>query len=857
MKQKRITIFAAILLFANTMMANPVDSARAIQVAQSFMLGQTNSKAEFVEVSKQAGLTNMYIFASADSVGFVIVSADDRVRPILGYSESNPFDASKMPPNLRDWLMGYEMQIQYAKDENVQPTNEVTSEWNTLHEGGKIAPKSTKSVSALISTRWDQAPYYNAQCPYNQYTGEQTLTGCVATAMAQIMKYWNYPTHGRNIHSYNSNFGTLFAAFGWTQYDWTNMPTQLTGASSSAQINAVATLLYHCGVSVNMNYGFAIDGGSSAYPAYVAPSLVYFFRYDEGAELVQKNDYTNNNWISVLKNELDEGRPIFYAGFGEGGHAFICDGYNNSNYFHFNWGWSGAFDGYYTLTDLTPGTGGAGAGSGSYTINQQAVIGIKPSTVPIPNLRMHSSLSLNNNNISFGTSIGGSIQVLNQGNTPFTGYLAVAILNQLDMVMDVQTFSVTGLQNNYYATGNFSFSGGTPFVPGEYYALAMYSTDGNVWDFVPYGTNNEYPFATFDVYSNGQIQANSNFSNTTFVQGQNATVNVDVLNTGSSTFTGKIRLRLSRIDDGSHIQNIEIKNITSGLQPNYHYTNGLTFTGNVTVAPGTYLMDLCYQRTGETSWYWVGAGDNYPNPVFVTVVAPPTLNVSPAALSFEQSGGSRPVEVTSNVVWSASTSASWLTVSPNSGAESTTIIISAAANNTNSSRTATITLSGTNGVSNKTINVTQAGPTQYTITVMSADQNMGSVNGGGTYTSGSAATIGAIANNGYQFVRWHDNNTHNPRTITVTGNATYTAYFEAVQAIDDIEANNNNCVVVNGDCIVVEGAGGKAVWFYDVNGRALAIKQDENSRLTFDVPSSGTYFVKIGNHPARKVVVIR
>lgn len=811
---------------------------------------------EFVDVSKQAGFTNMHIFASTDSSGFVIVSADDRVRPILGYSESNSFDAENMPANLRDWLMGYEMQIQYAKDNNIAPSKDVVSEWNTLYEGGIIVPKSTKSVGALISTRWDQSPYYNALCPYNQYTGEQTVTGCVATAMAQIMKYWNYPTYGRYFHSYNSTFGTLTAEFGWTTYDWTNMPIQLTAASSSAQINAVATLMYHCGVSVDMNYGFAVDGGSGALPEYIAPALVNYFRYDDGAELVQKTNYTNNSWIAMLKTELDAGRPIFYAGFGEGGHAFICDGYNNNNYFHFNWGWSGYCDGNYSLSDLTPGTGGTGAGNGSYTINQQAVIGIKPSTALIPNLCMYNDLSFSNDNVSFGTNVSGTIQVLNQGNTPFTGYIAVAIINQLDMVMDVQTFSVTGLQNNYYATGNFSFTGGVPYVPGEYYALAMYSADGNTWDFVPYGTNNEYPFAILDVFSNGQIQANSAFSNTTFVQGQSASVNVDVLNTGSSTFTGKIRLRISRIDDGAHVQNIEIKEITNGLQPNYHYTNGLTFTGNVTAAPGTYLMELSYQHSGETSWYWAGAGDNYPNPVFVTVVAPPTLNVSPTSLSFEQSGGSKQVEIASNVSWSASSSTSWLTISPNTGTESNTILVSASANNNNSSRTATITITGSNGVSSRTISVTQAGPTQYTLTVNSANSNMGSVSGGGTYMSGTTATISATPKNGYRFVRWQDSNTQNPRTVTVTGNATYTAYFESVEGIDNLESSIVNVYVTNGQ-IIVENVDGSKVTLYDDMGRILAVRQKTGSPVRFFVASSGVFFVKIDNQPACKVVVVR
>lgn len=843
MRQKSVFTIVLILLFLHQVSANPVDSVIAKQIAQTFIQSKSNANTELVDVSKQAGYSNLYIFTSTDSAGFVIMSADDKVQPILGYSERNPLDVSNMPPNLRDWLMGYEGQIQYAKDKKIEPSGDVISAWNTLIEYGVIAPKSTKAVSALMTTKWNQSPYYNLYCPANSYTGEKTVTGCVATAMAQVMKYWNHPSHGRGFNSYNSNFGPLSAVFGWEQYDWNNMPNQLTSSSSQTQKQAVATLMYHCGVSVEMNYGFATDGGSNALPPAIAPALIDYFRYDSGAQLVQKSNYTENAWITLLKTELNAGRPIFYAGYGEGGHAFVCDGYNNSNYFHFNWGWGGYCDGYYSISDLTPGTGGTGAGNGSYNNNQLAVVGIKPSTEAVPDLCMYSNLTVSEE-VAYGNDITGSIQVLNQGNTPFTGYLAVVIINPLDMVLDVQTFSVSGLQHSYYATGNISFDGGAPFVPGVYYALAMYSSDGNTWDFLPYGTNEEWPFATINVYTNGQIKANSDFSNTVFVQGETATVNVDVLNSGSSTFTGKIRLRLTNIEDGSHVQNIQIIELSNGLQPNYHYTNGLNFTGTITAEPGTYLMQLGYQLAGETSWYMVGAGENYSNPVFATVVAPPTLTASPTALSFQQSGGTRTVAVTSNVNWTATSSASWLTISPNSGTESSSMVVTATANNTNSARSATITLTGSNGVSPRTITVTQAGITQYTITVNSANNTMGTVSGGGTYPYRSAVTIMASPNNGYRFSHWQDNDTQNPRTIVVTGSATYTAYFEPTQGIEYISGDDIRVYVEDGR-ILVDGAEDEVIRVFDVIGRIV-----HNDALP-----AGIYMIKIGNRPVRKVVV--
>jgi hypothetical protein len=603
-----------------------------------------------------------------------------------------------MPPNLQEWLMGYEQQIQYAIDENIEPFEETASEWSTLLSGGAIAPKSTTAVNPLIQTQWDQSPYYNELCPTNYYvSNEHTVTGCVATAMAQVMKYWNYPAHGSGYHSYQCNFGTQSANFAGTTYDWSHMPNQLSASSSATQINAIATLMYHCGVSVDMNYGFSSNGGSSASTPNVADALISYFKYDNSTHYVLRTSYSDNNWISLLKTELNAGRPIVYRGQGAmGGHAFACDGYNSSNNFHFNWGWSGYCDGYYSINNLTPS-------AYNFTSNQGAVIGIKPSNSTGADLEMYSTLNVND--AWFGSNITGTIQILNTGSS-FTGYMAVVIFNEEEIAINGQIFSVNNLPYDYYSTGNINISGGVPLIPGTYYAFALYSEDGNTWDLVPNGTN-AYPYTLFEISYSAQMETNSDFSNTMFVQGQSATVNVDVWNSGSQTFYGKVRVNLSSIEDGSFVQNIQVLNVTNGLPANYHYTNGVDFTGTITVSPGTYLMELAYQREGETQWYYAGSS-NYSNPVFVTVIAAPTLSVSPSTITFQQSGGTQSVDVTTNVNWTATSSASWLTISPTSGTESGTIIISAAANNSSSSRTATITISGGSGVSSQTITISQA-----------------------------------------------------------------------------------------------------------------------------------------------------
>lgn len=718
---KKITLALVLIVCFNFVFSNPVDTTTAKKVAVNFWkqnnaemtegdnVSQTRERVpEFIVGQKGMLFSNFYILTVSDGIGFVLVSADDRVQPILGYSIENTFDVTNMPPNLQEWLMGYEQQIQYAKDENIDPSNETVSEWNTLLEGGTIAPKSTTAVNPLLTTLWGQSPFYNELCPTYLFGLGHTQTGCVATAMAQVMKYWNYPEHGRGYHSYNCDYyGTQSANFASTTYDWAHMPNQLTSNSSNTQVNAVATLMYHCGVSVEMDYGWQASGIQDI--SLVVNALKNYFKYDATTHLVNRSNYsTDAAWISLLKNELNNGRPIFHVGFGStGGHAFVCDGYNSNNYFHFNWGWSGYCNGYYSINNLTPGTGGTGAGNGSYTENQSAVIGIQPSTDTGPELEMYSTLNVND--AWFGSNITGTIQILNTGSS-FTGYMAVVIFNEEEIAVNGQIFSVNNLPYDYYSTGNININGGVPLIPGTYYAFAFYSEDGNNWDLVPNGTN-AYPYTSFDISYSAQMETNSDFSNTTFVQGQSTTVNVDVWNSGSQTFYGKVRVNLSSIEDGSFVQNIQVLNVTNGLPANYHYTNGIDFTGTITVSPGTYLMELAYQREGETQWYYAGSS-YYSNPVFVTVIAAPTLSVSPYYISFQQSGGTQSIEVTSNVNWTATSSASWLTISPASGTESGTIIISAAANNSSSSRTATITISGGSGVSSQTITVSQPGSIQ-------------------------------------------------------------------------------------------------------------------------------------------------
>ena len=378
MKKTLLTLlFAACGLMV---MASPVSLQTARQVAETFW--QKNQPAGSAAVAKASpvegtGFTQFYIFDINGGAGFVIVSADDCAYPILGYSLEHP--AGELGANIRFWLGQYEQEIAYLVQHEAQPDAYVASQWRSLIEGSWQPPKDIHSVSPMLSTSWNQSPYYNNLCP----TG--TPAGCTAIAVAQVMKFWNHPAIGNGSHSYAcGSYGIQSANFGTTTYDWTNMPNRLSSSSSSTQVNAVATLCYHVGVSMNMDYapdgsGAPLLGGANTYCAKNA--LVNYFGYRSTLQGVYKSSYTAAQWVQLLKDELDAGRPIPYAGFDNtAGHAFVFHGYNSSSQFYINWGWGGSYDGYFSMGSLNPAGGGTGTnGSNTFNINNQAIIGVMPS----------------------------------------------------------------------------------------------------------------------------------------------------------------------------------------------------------------------------------------------------------------------------------------------------------------------------------------------------------------------------------------------------------------------------------------------------------------------------------------------
>lgn len=630
-------IIITLLLFSTiiTSFAKQIDSTTAKHVGMRFLQTKTNSnlsgeeqdlKLEYVSKYKgtaDAGVNYFYIFNLKVS-GFVIVSADDIVIPILGYSTTSKFDATDIPDNAAKWLEGYLGQIRYAIENKLEPSDEIIKEWQELliNSASKSIQARGGSVSPLIQTTWNQSPHYNAFCPFDKNANDYAVTGCVATAMAQIMKYHNYPTKGSGFHSYNhSKFGTLSANFGSTTYQWNSMPINVSSSNS-----AVATLMYHCGVSVDMNYGVNESGAAGA--IVVSPSLKKYFGYANSVDIKERKDFTTNQWISLLKQELDASRPMYYEGTGQqSGHAFVCDGYDNNGLFHFNWGWGSLADGYYNINTLNPKNLGTGAGLGNYNSNQKVVIGIQPpSSVQNISMQLYYDVISTPNPMYYASSFTVETNLYNNGAIDFAGDYCAAIFDKDNNFIDfVETKTGYNLKSGYVYSSNLNFStkGILGMLPGTYYVGIYYRPTGGEWKAV----SNSGTYSNFSeiIVANPQdIELKSDIiisPGIELTKGNSATVNFNIVNDGNSTFYGQYRANLYKLD-GTFVQTINTAIENNGLPSGYYYSSMIALpTSAITAEPGTYLLAIIYNRNGSSDWYYTGSS-YFQNPIIVTVKSP-------------------------------------------------------------------------------------------------------------------------------------------------------------------------------------------------------------------------------------------
>ncbi len=479
MRNFYIPIIAIILCFCPMMTpAAPVDSLTAKNIAMNFV--NTRASVRDGQQVHRVSTTFPHLFVfNVEGGGFVVVSGDDRTRPVLAYSETGSFDPTGMPDAVAGWLSRYEEQL-------------------VALAGGAEAYdyhpiRNDRAVSPLISTRWHQyssnGNSYNALCPVDStlpQMGGHPSVGCVALALGQVMRYWQWPLQGRGSRSYSlasSNpcwhYDTLSANFGATTYDWNNMPVVLTDTNPLAERTAVATLLYHCGVAIGMNYNSDCQGSSSALTSSQYYAATRYFGYSSSATLCERENYSDNQWKAMLKNDLDNQIPVLYSGSSyydpvngtySSAHAFIIDGYDNDDYFHVNWGWGGAYDAYYAMEALTPAYY-------NYSHDETVIFGLVPAVAGNPPFTdLLQPTVLDTTHVQKGGVLGGHNLMVNIGDTTDSFFVGQAIIENLSQQfvkwLDVQHLSIAAGD-----TLQYSFQRTVDLPLGTYYVMMYRSSD--------------------------------------------------------------------------------------------------------------------------------------------------------------------------------------------------------------------------------------------------------------------------------------------------------------------------------------------------------------------------------------------
>ncbi|MEI6576379.1 MAG: C10 family peptidase [Bacteroidota bacterium] len=388
----RILSLVLLTILISPASAKIVDQLTAEKAAKNFLyerLNQTNTvsykdivvSTVYTEVSNDVPV---YYAINFRDGGFVVITAEDNVKPVIGFSPDGFFKTENLNDNIKDWMAGVTDQVKACREQNLKANATIEAEWARLNDNNfasQTITKGVKNVAPLIMSKWDQAKFFNSMCPADP-AGEQgrALTGCVATAMAQVLFYYRYPTQGVGTHTYSTNsnnppyghYGTLSVNYTNSTYNYDGMVNSPTESNLD-----IAKLMYHAGVSVSMMYGATASGAQTQD---VVGALTSHWKYSGTTTYALRSNYPDATWKSLIETEMDAKRPIMYSGRNPTyGHCFVLDGYQTggtTTLYHFNWGWSGNNDGYYDIDALNPGNDP----NGPFALSQGMVKGIYPSS---------------------------------------------------------------------------------------------------------------------------------------------------------------------------------------------------------------------------------------------------------------------------------------------------------------------------------------------------------------------------------------------------------------------------------------------------------------------------------------------
>ena len=440
---------------------------------------------------KQQKTAAYYAFNIGDNDGFVIVSGDDSLTELVGYSDSGSFDPDNMPDNMRSWLQAYSGYVASVQAGDSKAKRQ------------QLGNVTTIVVRPFVTTEWNQGEPYDRLTPLLD-NGAHCATGCVATAMAQVMKYYEWPERGEGSNSYEyGSYGTLSMDFSQSVYDWDNMldiyssyydeDYNIIPEYNDTQAGAVAKLMYDCGISVNMMYG----NSSGAYDPAIPNAFNKFFKYK--SSLYYRDNMSSKAFMDILLSELDGKRPVLICGSGlGGGHAFVADGYDSNNFVHINWGWGGLSDGYFNVNYLDPSNLGTGGGSGAFQWGQSMTTAYPNYTGETPEREQMKFTYVNDDEYTGGISIAVEefqqsqpqevflTNVQNIGGETYYGYLSAAVFDtDGNMVATgLSSFPVDGLPSSYYYQGSFSVTlDFSQLSDGEYEIYGISKENSNEYDY--------------------------------------------------------------------------------------------------------------------------------------------------------------------------------------------------------------------------------------------------------------------------------------------------------------------------------------------------------------------------------------
>lgn len=588
-------VLSAAILTATASPLTPDEALNRLQPDAQMRLG--GERPELVMTGRSmAGKPTFYVFSTASRT--IIASADDVAVPLLGYIDSGNFDPVRMPPQMKSFLESYSAEIAAATASG------------RIHITKAAASRAERqAIEPLCKTGWNQDDPYNVLCPVKN--GIRTYTGCVATAMAQAMKYFNYPPKGSGSVSYGWNGKTLSLDLSATEFDWGNMADTYLGGTTPAQNRAVGVLMQACGYAVGMNYGTADDGGSGAPSIAIVPGLVNYLNYDKATDLVYRDMFTLDDWNRKIYDNIRNIGPVVYCGSSStGGHAFVIDGYSSDDFFHVNWGWGNAYDGYFKLSALNPDGQGIGGYEGGYNYNQTAVVGMrKPvagSQKPAPTMGIFGTLKAiaQGRTLYFVSEDGGIINtsawpgnfifgILLTDSSGSTSTLASDDLGTLDAGQGYTQLNVEmpeNIRNGIYTVSlAYKANGASDWAP-------IKGNGGIVWQ------------AEIEVSDNGLIVLDAADGSITatdmtagkFVNGLENTITVTFKNTGTTALNRKVLALICTIDGQSANVRQQFASAEIGLEG--RESGEFKFTGTVDseLTPGKYYLVFASQDYRET-----------------------------------------------------------------------------------------------------------------------------------------------------------------------------------------------------------------------------------------------------------------